>query len=410
MANYQHYTEEEEILFVATEHPIYGSSRIGVENRIDTLYKDGNYNPAWYNNDKCVRNLGLKSIELSNHLGNVLVTISDKKVYTLVSTNIVFEPEITTITDYYPFGSAMNTRSYNAFTKYRYGFNTQEKDDEVSGDNNSYTAEFWQYDGRLGRRFNVDPRPNPSLSNYVCFNNNPILSTDINGDSSVCDKNGAMIYKDQTIYNKDKKSRDLRIYEKQDDGTLKFIGNFGEKLKTNDMIENILSFNRKVAIGLNIANSISSTPATNVLKRTISWALLVLPESLWDYKNRRSLIFGVAWKYDEYHKKTEKNKTGFQSNYGTFADASDFGNFNAGYTGVYAGVPRFNQYTLAGLGEAAKAPNKILEKLREIITTTPPMGDQEDDYKTNTKGMNQADKEIDKMPWYQRIIIRPLIN
>jgi hypothetical protein len=67
--------------------------------------------------------------------------------------------------------------------KYRYGFNTQEKDNEVYGEANSYTAEFWQYDARLGRRWNVDPRPNPSISNYACFGNNPMLFSDILGDT-----------------------------------------------------------------------------------------------------------------------------------------------------------------------------------------------------------------------------------
>jgi len=74
---------------------------------------------------------------------------------------------------------------------YRYGFNAKEKDDEVAGDGNSYTAEFWQYDSRLGIRFNLDSRPNPSLSNYACLNNNPIWLVDINGnDNSFVDKNG----------------------------------------------------------------------------------------------------------------------------------------------------------------------------------------------------------------------------
>jgi len=81
------------------------------------------------------------------------------------------------------FGSAMASRGYSSGVKYRYGFNTQEKDDEVAGDGNSYTAEFWQYDCRLSRRFNLDARPNPSLSNYACFNNNPIWFSDVNGDT-----------------------------------------------------------------------------------------------------------------------------------------------------------------------------------------------------------------------------------
>ncbi len=37
------------------------------------------------------------------------------------------------------------------------GFQGQEGDDEVAGRGNSYTAEYWQYDSRLGRRWNFDP-------------------------------------------------------------------------------------------------------------------------------------------------------------------------------------------------------------------------------------------------------------
>jgi len=34
----------------------------------------------------------------------------------------------------------------SSVSTYRYGFNGMEKDDEVSGNGNSYTAEFWEYD------------------------------------------------------------------------------------------------------------------------------------------------------------------------------------------------------------------------------------------------------------------------
>jgi hypothetical protein len=40
---------------------------------------------------------------------------------------------------------------------YPFGFNGQEKDNEVYGEGNSYTAECWQYDPRLGRRWNLHP-------------------------------------------------------------------------------------------------------------------------------------------------------------------------------------------------------------------------------------------------------------
>jgi RHS repeat-associated protein len=84
--------------------------------------------------------------------------------------------------EYYPFGMTMPGRNFSS-NEFRYGFNGMEKDDEISGTGNNYTAEFWQYDSRLGRRWNQDPKPNPSISNYATFANNPILFADPLGDT-----------------------------------------------------------------------------------------------------------------------------------------------------------------------------------------------------------------------------------
>ena len=64
---------------------------------------------------------------------------------------------------------------------YRYGFQGQEKDDEIKGEGNSYHAEFWQYDSRIGRRWNPDPIVKTHESPYAAFANNPIWFTDRNG-------------------------------------------------------------------------------------------------------------------------------------------------------------------------------------------------------------------------------------
>ena len=72
---------------------------------------------------------------------------------------------------------------------YRYGFNGMEKDDEVSGSGNSYTAQFWQYDPRLGRRWNIDPVVVAHESPYAAFRNNPVFLNDPNGDCPDCDEN-----------------------------------------------------------------------------------------------------------------------------------------------------------------------------------------------------------------------------
>ena len=82
------------------------------------------------------------------------------------------------IIHYYPGGSIMPGRSFNSGS-YRYGgAGGQEMDNEISGVGNSYTAEYWQYDSRLMRRWNIDPVTYPWQSSYAAFNNNPILFVD----------------------------------------------------------------------------------------------------------------------------------------------------------------------------------------------------------------------------------------
>ena len=88
--------------------------------------------------------------------------------------------EFRNILDYYPFGMQIPGRSFSP-KEYRFGFHTQERSDELH--QNHYTAEYWEYDSRIGRRWNQDPKPNPSISNYAAFANNPIFYTDVLGDS-----------------------------------------------------------------------------------------------------------------------------------------------------------------------------------------------------------------------------------
>ena len=89
----------------------------------------------------------------------------------------------------------MPSRTYQAPSTegYRFGFNGQEKDDEVSGAGNSYTAQFWQYDSRLGRRWNLDPIVKHFFSSYQTFSNNPIIFIDPNGDDDYYNKAGKYV-------------------------------------------------------------------------------------------------------------------------------------------------------------------------------------------------------------------------
>ncbi|MCU0416453.1 MAG: hypothetical protein MUE33_04620 [Cytophagaceae bacterium] len=130
------------------------------------------------------RKIGRKSYEMADHLGNVTVVVSDRKKVTMGAGNTAIatqRAEVKTYTSYYPFGMAQKSRS-GSQEEYRYGFNGQERETELSESTTS--AEYWMYDARLGRRWNRDPKPNPSLSIYSCFANNPIAYNDVLGDTT----------------------------------------------------------------------------------------------------------------------------------------------------------------------------------------------------------------------------------
>jgi RHS repeat-associated protein len=196
---------------------LYGSSRLGVfevKRDVENLLAA---NP--YNNITTFER-GNKFFELTNHLGNVLVTISDRKLmntadatcrtgtapdklfitirhpqpiylarreinflpgfesfvndnfstevnpvlpYCIVENPdnitqaIYFEADVVTANDYYPFGMTMPGRKYSAANSYRYGFNGKENDNEVKGEGNQQDYGMRIYDGRLGKFLSVDP-------------------------------------------------------------------------------------------------------------------------------------------------------------------------------------------------------------------------------------------------------------
>ncbi|MCK6610376.1 MAG: hypothetical protein L6Q78_04980, partial [Bacteroidia bacterium] len=125
---------------------------------------------------------GAKRYELTNHLGNVLTVVTDKKIPVCNGTTIsYFIADVVSATDYSPFGAPLAGRTWQV-GEYRYGFNTQERDDEIAGFGNIMTAEYWEYDTRLGRRWNVDPVDQIFVSNYSVNGLNPIIFCDPNGD------------------------------------------------------------------------------------------------------------------------------------------------------------------------------------------------------------------------------------
>ena len=147
---------------ILKEIPIYGSSRLG------------QYRPK---TDAKKTALGQRIYEFSNHLGNVLVTLTDNKV---PQTDGTYESVVVSASDYYPFGMAMKERTYQN-SEYRFGFNGKENDTDFGSHIQDLGARF--YSGVLGRMFSTDPFMNelPFYSPYSFAGNSPILLLDLDG-------------------------------------------------------------------------------------------------------------------------------------------------------------------------------------------------------------------------------------
>ncbi len=201
-----------------SEWHIYGSSRIGIYNanlcmatrrvKIEEgiITQQENTNVSYLSYSYFTISRGAKRYELTNHLGNVLTVVSDKKIPVCTGEIVsFFLADVVSATDYSPFGAPLQGRTWQA-SEYRFSFNGQEKDDEVSGAGNTLTAEFWEYDARLGRRWNVDPIVKENESGYSTFSCNPIVFIDPNGDNA-----GDYYKKDGTHLGSDGQT-DNRVY------------------------------------------------------------------------------------------------------------------------------------------------------------------------------------------------------
>jgi len=106
--------------------------------------------------------------------------------------SVDFEDQYTALINWTNSSPNTNYFCFGTYTKqpetgnadYRYGFNGQERFDEVYGKGNLNTALFWEYDTRLGRRWNLDPKPVTGFSEYLTFQNNLTLFFDVCDDTA----------------------------------------------------------------------------------------------------------------------------------------------------------------------------------------------------------------------------------
>gem|GEM_PF-2152702 len=157
---------------------LYGSSRLGI-------FKPDVDMTSLVATDVYVFDRGKKFFELSNHLGNVLVSITDRKNGVRLSTDTTlvdyYLPDIASASDYYPFGMTMPGRSSHS-DKYRYGFNGKEKDDDLHS-LTAYDYGFRIYNPALGKFLSVDPlmKEYPWYTPYQFAGNKVITCVDLDG-------------------------------------------------------------------------------------------------------------------------------------------------------------------------------------------------------------------------------------
>ncbi len=174
---------------------VYGASgRIGSQlpPRLSPISRDFYYSqnvPNIATPNRGSRLLGNKEYELTDHLGNVRVMLSDIKMPADITSDrltVNYTADVLNAANYYPYGEEIPQQTWNAAYElpYLFGYNGMLKDNHISGEGNAYYTLFREYDPTLGRWWSADPKRDsfPTFSPYLAFKGNPIKFVDIFGD------------------------------------------------------------------------------------------------------------------------------------------------------------------------------------------------------------------------------------
>ena len=168
-----------------SEVDIYGSSRLGILNK-NNYVGLGSVVPGLGSHYYTSYTRGMKYYELTNHLGNILSVVSDRKKPFAKTTNqnVVdfYAADIKSVSDYYPFGMEMPERKYTASSdSYRYGFQKQEIEKEIWG--GAFYFKYRLEDPRIGRFASADPmfKKYPYNSPYAFAENKVGMGIELEG-------------------------------------------------------------------------------------------------------------------------------------------------------------------------------------------------------------------------------------
>ena len=239
------------------------------------------------------------------------------------------------------FGSSIKSRSYSAGSGFRFGFNTQEKDKEIYSNNETYTATFWEYDGRLGRRWNVDPKPKKSLSIYCAFSNNPIYYCDPFGDTTFVREGKKGLYE---VIGGTLNDNYNGIYIKGNDGKLgKMIGYSAtpESFYNSEAQQWSGTINPNDQSGTNFLNNLKS-----LNPNLVSYMMNSLGKGKYNFKQTNGTSNILFKKVKDYYRGMPLALQGNNTSMPVFASARDVGNIGAGLVAGMAGL----SWTSARLG------------------------------------------------------------
>jgi RHS repeat-associated protein len=162
------------------------------------------------------------------------INVNGKKISNLKIANPYYTADVVQQTDYYPYGMVMPNRN-GSDNSYRYGFQGQEKDDEVKGAGESVNYKYRMHDPRIGRFFAVDPLTDsyPWNSPYSFSENRVINAIELEGLESFD------VYIQQDA--EDPKLSKATIYKTSNDGNLSVtyhhVDHLGNIVKTEHLID-----------------------------------------------------------------------------------------------------------------------------------------------------------------------------
>ncbi|EJF54494.1 RHS repeat-associated core domain protein [Saprospira grandis DSM 2844] len=206
---------------------LYGSARLGILKKALALrYRDESGTANWSirtlaktalaQSSYQQLELGRRRYELSNHLGNVLATLSDKSLgqdSSQTGQADYYLAQVSSANLYYPFGWEMPGRKFVSGEGYRFGFNGQEEDPDMG-----VVFKYRIHDARVGRFLSVDPlAPDyPWNSCYAFAENRVIDGIDLEGREWLpVNKNGDPVKPDSDeIENYEWIGYDIKGYER----------------------------------------------------------------------------------------------------------------------------------------------------------------------------------------------------